>query len=249
MAGNRYSRLLSTRHKWKSTLRQCVRTKTVDEYDVTMPAPRVRVTSHIYCGDVIILSQRRPCLITKLKWTIDDCFSRCMCSWYKIAHKNKMMYVLTWTTTFWHSWGDTTIFIHDENHSRIASLGLKSLFKLTHTLFDMCSLADNGISTYNVAWLCFWLKEYQFIEADWSLNTLKPCRIVKWHIPYSNRAFCSQQNDRFLNLPLHSVTQTIKNRYKAVQTTRYDIELYSGCSKKMIWDWGERWSYYNDTVM
>ena len=34
-------------HQWRSPSRQFARARTIDEYDFTMPVPRVRVTSHI----------------------------------------------------------------------------------------------------------------------------------------------------------------------------------------------------------
>ena len=44
-------------HLWISPLRQFVRAGTIDEYDVAMLVPHVRLTSHINCGDVTILNQ------------------------------------------------------------------------------------------------------------------------------------------------------------------------------------------------
>ena len=34
-------------HQWRSPMRQFARARTIGEYDVTMPVPRVRATSHI----------------------------------------------------------------------------------------------------------------------------------------------------------------------------------------------------------
>ena len=54
----RYPRLLFTS---EDHLPQFSRARTIDEYDVRMPVPNVRVTSHIKCGDVTTLSQKdRP---------------------------------------------------------------------------------------------------------------------------------------------------------------------------------------------
>ena len=36
----------------RSPLRQFARVRIIDEYDIIMPVPRVRVTSQINCGDV-----------------------------------------------------------------------------------------------------------------------------------------------------------------------------------------------------
>ena len=47
--------------------------RTIDEYDVTMPVPRVRMTSQINCDDVIMLSQKRPPWATMAKGAMDDC--------------------------------------------------------------------------------------------------------------------------------------------------------------------------------
>ena len=73
-------------HWWRSPLRQFARARTIDEYDVTLTVPHVRVTSQINCGDVTVLSQKRPCIATLKKSTIDKFFSGIVCSWYKTAH-------------------------------------------------------------------------------------------------------------------------------------------------------------------
>ena len=64
----RYSRLLFT-----SEDRLCANLRVQEQYDITMPVPRVRVTSQINCDDVTMLSQKRPSLATMAKWAIDDC--------------------------------------------------------------------------------------------------------------------------------------------------------------------------------
>ena len=43
----------------------------IDEYDVTMVVPGVRVTSQTNCGDVTL---KTPALVLMAKWVIDDCF-------------------------------------------------------------------------------------------------------------------------------------------------------------------------------
>ena len=43
-------------------------TKTIDEYNVTMPVPRLRVASQINSGHATMLSQERPSLATIAKW-------------------------------------------------------------------------------------------------------------------------------------------------------------------------------------
>ena len=74
-------------HYWRSTLRQFARARTIDEYDVTMPVPHVRVTSQINSGDVTMLSQKRPPFVIMAISTIDNCFSGFLCSRHKIACK------------------------------------------------------------------------------------------------------------------------------------------------------------------
>ena len=79
--------------KWRSPLRQFARAMTMDEYDVAMPVPHVRVMSHINCGDVTILSQKsqkRPPLAKKAmaKSKIDDCIRAIVSSGHKIACSN-----------------------------------------------------------------------------------------------------------------------------------------------------------------
>ena len=59
---------------WRSPVRQFARARIIDEYDVKMPVPHVRVTSLINCGDVTMLSQKRPSLATMAKSAIDNCF-------------------------------------------------------------------------------------------------------------------------------------------------------------------------------
>ena len=42
-------------HYWRSPLRQFARARTIDEYNVTMPVSRIRMTSQINCDDVTVL--------------------------------------------------------------------------------------------------------------------------------------------------------------------------------------------------
>ena len=51
----------------RSPLHQFGHARTIDEYDVTMLVPRIRVTSQINCGDVTMLSQERSSLVTMAK--------------------------------------------------------------------------------------------------------------------------------------------------------------------------------------
>ena len=51
----------------------------MDEYDVTMSVPHVRVTSQIIYGDVTMLSQIIPSLATMAKWVIGDLFLAELC--------------------------------------------------------------------------------------------------------------------------------------------------------------------------
>ena len=60
-------------HKWRATFARAI---TIDEYDVTIPMPRFRVTSQINWGDDTMLSHKRPSLATMVKWATDDCFWR-----------------------------------------------------------------------------------------------------------------------------------------------------------------------------
>ena len=77
-------------HWWRSHRRQFARARTVDDYDVTMVIPYLHETSQIDCGDVTMLSQKKPSLATMAKSEIDNCFYRkWMCSTHKIACKNK----------------------------------------------------------------------------------------------------------------------------------------------------------------
>ena len=46
----------------------------MDEYDVTMLVPHIRLMSQIICGDVTMLSQKGPSLVTMVKSAIDNCF-------------------------------------------------------------------------------------------------------------------------------------------------------------------------------
>ena len=59
--------------KLRSHLLQIGRARTIDEHDVTMPVPEVRITSKINSGDVKMLRQKRPSLATMAKSVIDDC--------------------------------------------------------------------------------------------------------------------------------------------------------------------------------
>ena len=52
-------------HGWRSPLCQFARARTIDESDVTLPVPRVLVTSQINSESVTMLSQKRPSLVTR----------------------------------------------------------------------------------------------------------------------------------------------------------------------------------------
>ena len=67
----RYSRLLFTSED-RSCANLCVQEK-IDEYDVTMPVSRVRVTLQINCDDVTMFNSERPSVATMAKGAIDDC--------------------------------------------------------------------------------------------------------------------------------------------------------------------------------
>ena len=62
-------------------------TRTIDEYEVTMPVARVHVTSQINCGDVTMLSQKkRP----RRQWRNERsmiALRGTVCSGHKIACK------------------------------------------------------------------------------------------------------------------------------------------------------------------
>ena len=74
-------------------MRQFACARPIDEYDVIMPVPHVRVTLQINCCAVTILSQKRPSLATMEKSVIGNCFSGIGCSGHKIACKK-------WNNTF-----------------------------------------------------------------------------------------------------------------------------------------------------
>ena len=59
-------------HQWGPPLRQFTHLRTIDEYNVTMSVPRVRMTSQINCDDVKMLIRKRPSLALMAKWAIDD---------------------------------------------------------------------------------------------------------------------------------------------------------------------------------
>ena len=67
-----------------------------------MLVPYVRVTSQINCGDVTILSQKRPSLAAMAKSAIDDWFYiGIVCSGHiKQSMRNKIIYSLPWITIF-----------------------------------------------------------------------------------------------------------------------------------------------------
>ena len=74
-------------HKWRSPLRQFACARTIDEYDVTILVPYIRMTSQINSGDVTILNQKRLSLATTAKSAIDNCFGGIECSGHEIACK------------------------------------------------------------------------------------------------------------------------------------------------------------------
>ena len=51
-------------HQWRWLLCQFASATTIHEYDITMPVPYIHVMAQIKCGDVTILSQKRPSLAT-----------------------------------------------------------------------------------------------------------------------------------------------------------------------------------------
>ena len=74
----------------------------MDEYDVTMSVPHVRLTSQINYGDVTMLSQIMPSLATMTKWVIDDLFLAELCVQdieYRV--RNKIIQSLPWITILW----------------------------------------------------------------------------------------------------------------------------------------------------
>ena len=113
-----------------------------------MPVPDVRVTSQINCGDVTILSQKRPSLATMAKSAIDNLFfSGILCSGHRIVCKKwNNTFVTMNINCFAHSWSDLPIiftldFVTRENYWQIASLVTqKSLFTVTHALFFMSQM-------------------------------------------------------------------------------------------------------------
>ena len=62
---------------------QC--TRTINEYDLKVPMPCIRMMSQINCVDVTMLSQKRLPLATMGKWVITDCFSGFVSSAYQIS--------------------------------------------------------------------------------------------------------------------------------------------------------------------
>ena len=51
--------------------------------------------NQINCGDVKMLSQKRPSLVLMARWVIDNYFSGFVCSGHKIV-RNKIIYVIAW---------------------------------------------------------------------------------------------------------------------------------------------------------
>ena len=84
--GGKKSIFTAVIHLWRSPFPQFARARTIDEYDVTMPAPRVHVTSQINCGDVTMPSQKRPSLATMAKPAINNCFSEIVCSGHLVKN-------------------------------------------------------------------------------------------------------------------------------------------------------------------
>ena len=81
-------------HGCYSLFRQFARARTIKEYDVTLPVPHNRVTSQIGCGDVAMLSQKRPSLATMTKSAIDKYF------FVGSGHKIACIHSLPWITNF-----------------------------------------------------------------------------------------------------------------------------------------------------
>ena len=98
--------------------------RTINEYDVTMPVPWVQLTSQINCGDVTMLSQKRPLLGTIVNWVIDDLYLVELCVQDIEYHvRNKMIQSFSWRMIFWslmiwfanHLTHDQKIIIHSDS--------------------------------------------------------------------------------------------------------------------------------------
>ena len=88
-------------HLWRSPFRQFALARTIDKYDITMPAPHVRVTSQINCGDVTMLIQKRPSSATMAKSAINNWFSEIVCSGHKISCKKLNNTFVAMNNDFW----------------------------------------------------------------------------------------------------------------------------------------------------
>ena len=109
----------------------------IDEYDIIMPVPRVRVTSQINCGDVTRLIRKgRPWR----QWRFERStivFSGFVCSGHKIACKKYNDVWAMVNNDFCHSWGDTSMHFTRDFVTREKSLPNR-LTRLYH-----CSAVDN----------------------------------------------------------------------------------------------------------
>ena len=146
-------------HYWRLPLHQFAHSRTIDEYDITTPVHHVRVTSKINCGDMTVLSQKRPSLATMEKWAIDDCF-RFLCVENIIACKKWNNAFVTMNNDFFgYLWCDlpmifTFDFVAHENHLQITSLvTTKSIFMVTHASFyiDFHVVASSSTVLFNEA--------------------------------------------------------------------------------------------------
>ena len=130
-------------HLWRSPSRQFARARTIDKYDVTMPAPHVRVTSQINCGDVTMLIKKRPSSATMAK-------SAKLCAQdIKYHARNKIIHSSPWITIF----GSLVMWFASDFHSRLLhswkllanrlTRDPKSLFTVTRALFFITYIKQN----------------------------------------------------------------------------------------------------------
>ena len=111
---------------WRSTLRQFVCARTINEHDVTITAPCLRVTSQVKCGDVKMVNQKTVLGEISDRWF----FLADLCVQEIKEHVKNNVWVTMHNDFFCHLWGDlamifTNNFITHENHCWIASLVAK----------------------------------------------------------------------------------------------------------------------------
>ena len=136
------------------------------EYDVTMLVPYVRVTSQNNCGDVTILSQKRPSLATMAKSAIDDCFYIGIVRSWHIKHRvrNKMIYSLPWITIF----GSLLMRFANDLHSWLRHSGQSLANRLTRDP----KIVIQGNSCINLYLFTQWVR----VIEKWH----KPVSIFEW---------------------------------------------------------------------